>query len=60
MAELLAAGDDESARVIGMAYSVNFARELLDAGAPGLHIFSLNHHRAAEELARGAFSRLSR
>ena len=58
--ELLAANDDELARDIGMAYSIKFARELLAAGAPGLHIFSLNHHRAAEELARGAFSRLSR
>lgn len=58
--QLLAAEDDELARDIGMAYSIKFAKELLEAGAPGLHIFSLNHHRAAEELARGAFSRLSR
>jgi methylenetetrahydrofolate reductase (NADPH) len=60
VAELLAAGDDELARDIGMAFSIKFAKDLLAAGAPGLHIFSLNHHRAAEELARGAFSRLSR
>ncbi len=60
VAELHAATDDELARDIGMTYSIKFAKELLAAGAPGLHIFSLNHHRAAEELARGAFSRLSR
>jgi methylenetetrahydrofolate reductase (NADPH) len=60
VAELQAADDDELARDIGMAFSIKFAKELLEAGAPGLHIFSLNHHRAAEELARGAFSRLSR
>ncbi|MCX8529175.1 MAG: methylenetetrahydrofolate reductase [Rhodoluna sp.] len=60
VAELEAATDDELARDIGMAYSIKFAKDLLAAGAPGLHIFSLNHHRAAEELARGAFSRLSR
>jgi methylenetetrahydrofolate reductase (NADPH) len=58
--ELQAAQDDELARDIGMAFSIKFAKDLLAAGAPGLHIFSLNHHRAAEELARGAFSRLSR
>ena len=57
--ELESANSDEAAREIGMAFSIRFARELLAAGAPGLHIFSLNHHRAAEELARGAFSRLS-
>jgi methylenetetrahydrofolate reductase (NADPH) len=60
VAELQAAADEELARDIGMAYSIKFALKLLEAGAPGLHIFSLNHHRAAEELARGAFSRLSR
>ncbi len=54
------ATDDENAKDIGMAFSIEFAKALLAAGAPGLHIFSLNHHRAAEELARGAFSRLSR
>lgn len=60
VAELESASDEESARRIGMNFSIRFAQELLAAGAPGLHIFSLNHHRAAEELARGAFSRLSR
>lgn len=60
VAELESASDDESARRIGMDFSIRFAQKLLAAGAPGLHIFSLNHHRAAEELARGAFSRLSR
>lgn len=60
VAELEAASSEEDAREVGMAFSIRTARELLAAGAPGLHIFSLNHHRAAEELARGAFSRLSR
>lgn len=60
LVRLEAATDDENAKDIGMAFSIEFAKALLAAGAPGLHIFSLNHHRAAEELARGAFSRLSR
>jgi methylenetetrahydrofolate reductase (NADPH) len=59
LSKLEAAADEESAREIGMEFSISFARELLEAGAPGLHIFSLNHHRAAEELARGVFARLA-
>lgn len=50
---LESASDDAEARRIGMEYSVQLGRDLLAAGAPGLHIFSLNHHVAALELARG-------
>jgi methylenetetrahydrofolate reductase (NADPH) len=56
-AELLAkfdAADDDQARQIGMAYSTQLAKDLVAAGAPGIHIFTLNHHNAAIELARGA------
>lgn len=60
LADLEAAPDDESAKDIGMAFTIEFAKQLLAAGAPGLHIFSLNHHRAAEELARAVFPRLAR
>ena len=49
-----AAGDEAEAREIGMAYSTQLARDLVAAGAPGIHIFTLNHHAAAIELARGA------
>lgn len=48
------ATDDDQAREIGMAYSTQLARDLVAAGAPGIHIFTLNHHEAAIELARGA------
>jgi methylenetetrahydrofolate reductase (NADPH) len=58
VAELNAAPDEETARDIGMKFTIDFAKALLDLGAPGLHIFSLNHHRAAEELARAVFARL--
>lgn len=56
-AELLArfdTADDAQAREIGMAYSTQLAIDLVAAGAPGIHIFTLNHHAAAIELARGA------
>ena len=59
LADLEAAQDEESAKDIGMAFTVEFSKQLLAAGAPGLHIFSLNHHRAAEELARAVFPRLA-
>lgn len=48
------ANDDDQAREIGMAYSTELAANLIAAGAPGIHIFALNQHAAAIELARGA------
>ena len=49
-----AAADDAEARRIGMEFSKQLAAELISAGAPGIHVFTLNHHAAAIELARGA------
>lgn len=43
---------DEQARAIGMEYTVQFSRELLDRGAPGLHVFTLNQSKATSELVR--------
>ena len=54
LARFEAAKDDAEAREIGMAYSTQLAIDLVAAGAPGIHIFTLNHHAAAIELARGA------
>ena len=48
------AGTEAEARVIGMDYSIKLARDLVAAGAPGLHIFSMNFSKAALEVARGA------
>jgi methylenetetrahydrofolate reductase (NADPH) len=53
LAKLQNANEDE-ARVIGMDYTIEFANNLIAAGAPGLHIFSLNFSKAAIEVARGA------
>jgi methylenetetrahydrofolate reductase (NADPH) len=44
---------DDEARIIGMDYSIELSAKLLEAGAPGLHIFSLNFSKAALEVARG-------
>mgnify|MGYP002655023105 CR=1 FL=1 len=52
--ELSSATDEEAARAIGMNFSVELAKKLIDGGAPGIHIFTLNHHRAAIELLEGA------
>jgi len=46
--------DEVTARLIGMDYSIRLAQDLLAAGAPGLHLFSLNFSKAALEVARGA------
>ena len=53
LSKLESAENEETARRIGMEYSVQLGKELLAAGAPGLHVFSLNHDEAAIELARG-------
>lgn len=45
--------DEHEARIIGMDYSVQLANDLLAAGAPGLHIFTLNFSKAAIEVAKG-------
>ena len=49
----LEAADDATARKIGMDYVTQLSLDLIEAGAPGLHIFSLNQSTAALELARG-------
>lgn len=46
-----AAKNDEEAKKIGMAYSAELGIALLEFGAPGLHIFTLNQHEAATQLA---------
>jgi len=45
---------EEQARVIGMDYTIELTQALISAGAPGVHIFSLNLAKAALEVARGA------
>lgn len=54
LAKFESARDDAHAREIGMEYSIKLAVDLVAAGAPGIHIFSLNSHLAAIELARAA------
>lgn len=51
--EQLNEADDAKARAIGMDYTIELGQKLLTAGAPGLHIFTLNQSVAALELARG-------
>lgn len=52
--ESLQGANEDDARIIGMDYSIELANGLLAAGAPGLHIFTLNFSKAALEVARGA------
>jgi methylenetetrahydrofolate reductase (NADPH) len=49
-AKLEAAETPEEGRAIGVAHAANLARELLDAGAPGIHIYPMNRWMAATEL----------
>jgi methylenetetrahydrofolate reductase (NADPH) len=53
LAQKLESADEATARAIGMEYTIQLGRDLLAAGAPGLHIFTLNKAEAALELAAG-------
>lgn len=48
------ASTDEAARQIGMDFSKELVTDLLRVGAPGIHIFTLNQHRATMELVNSA------
>ena len=43
-------GDEAAARRAGFAYTLDLCRELLAAGAPGLHIYTLNEAAFTREL----------
>jgi methylenetetrahydrofolate reductase (NADPH) len=53
LAHQLETADEATARRIGMDYTIALGKQLLEAGAPGLHIFTLNRSEAALELAAG-------
>lgn len=49
-----AAGDDaERRRAEGRAMGADLVRAVLDAGAPGLHVYTFNEHAAALDLLEG-------
>lgn len=49
----LDAANEVDARRIGMDFTIELGQKLLEGGAPGLHIFTLNQSAAATELAKG-------
>ncbi|PJI91007.1 methylenetetrahydrofolate reductase [Luteimicrobium subarcticum] len=50
----LEAADDDAARhAIGVRHTVDLAQAVLDAGAPGLHVYTFNKHHAALDLLEG-------
>lgn len=50
VAQLEAAGDPASVRRVGIDHATLLCRELLDAGAPGLHFYTLNRSMATREI----------
>lgn len=44
------ADDRVETRKRGIAFTINFCRQLLEAGAPGIHLFALNRSTAAAEI----------
>lgn len=43
-------GDPAGGRAVGIEHAVDMCRELLDAGAPGLHFYTFNRSRATLEV----------
>lgn len=52
--QLNGAIDDDVARAIGMNFTAELVKGLIAGGAPGVHIFTLNHHKATTELLEAA------
>ena len=48
--KLAAAGDDEAQRRVGIDMATELCQQLLDAGAPGLHFYTLNRSTATREI----------
>lgn len=48
-----AARDDGAVQAIGLAWSLGQCRKLLEAGAPGIHFYTLNRSHAAYRVYRG-------
>ena len=42
--------DPEAQHQRGLEYSTTLARDVLDAGAPGVHVYTFNKHRPALDL----------
>ncbi|MDN4472318.1 methylenetetrahydrofolate reductase [Demequina zhanjiangensis] len=59
VAALEAAESDDAARAAGVAHAARLSRELLDAGAPGIHIITFNQSAAALELVEAMGLRAS-
>jgi len=54
LASLEAAETEEAARDAGVDFAASLARELIDAGAPGIHVYTFNRHEAALALVAAA------
>lgn len=54
LATLDAEADDERRRAAGTAMGTELALAVLEAGAPGLHLYTFNQHRAVLDLLRAA------
>ena len=53
LSQLDEARDEDHARTIGMNFTIEFSRQLIQAGVPDLHVFTLNNSKAPIELLKG-------
>lgn len=51
-AALESAQTDDAARAIGVEHAARLSAQLIDAGAPGIHIITFNRHEAALDLVK--------
>ena len=54
-AELEQAASLDESRAVGVRAAAALARDLLDRGAPGIHVYTFNRHQAALDLVNQVF-----
>ena len=55
LAKQLSSADDVNARTeVGITWAANLVRELVDIGAPGIHLYAFNEHKNVTEVLRRA------
>ncbi|CAB4556881.1 MAG: hypothetical protein F2542_03555 [Actinobacteria bacterium] len=51
---MLSVGSKEEAKEAGIDWAANLVRELVEAGAPGVHLYAFNQHESVTQVLQRA------